>query len=866
MIVALDLETTWLDNENDKIIEVALIKFDEKTFEIIDTYSTLVNPEMDIPKMISNITNIYDEDVLDSPKIEEILDNIISFIWDFPILWHNTYFDRNFLIKNEVPIEKNIVLDTFFISNFLWFKEKSQNLEMLSNSFWIKLEWAHRAVNDVDATIKLFKRLLEESKKLPEDKISLLSYIFSKSKDQNIIFLKNLLFENEKDIKTDDFKKKLLNKIWKEKNGRKIILNDDKKQDSVEKVIKQIKNLEVRWNQIEMLKIVYDTIKGSKKSVIDAPTWLWKSFAYLIPSIIHSLNSWEKVFISTKTKTLQDQLFYKDLKFLENNLDKFNYSKLKWKRNYISIYRLFEFLEVDNLDYDKVSFLSKIILWLFESEHWELDELNYYWKEYSFLRFLNADDSFTLKEKNPYKSYEFIFKARNKINSSNVIIVNHSLLFSDLVSDNSLLWNVDNLIIDEAHTIEDVSTESLKSKLDKKALEEVFSYIEKILSKKWFKKIDFLNLKEELLINLDLILDYCSSYISSKILDENQFFKKVLVLDDFFNSVDFKPIIRKIENSFLDIIDKLSTIDVDFSREKAILENYLSVIKICLDENSKEKFISIFSENDKWEVFLEYTFLNPWDYLKKNLWCTLNSCILTSATLKVWDNFDYIKKSLSLSEWFDFHSFETQFDYKKQSTLFIPNDIWSIKNNSSNVIGFLRNFFLKVWWNTLVLLTSFNIIKNIYLSLNSELKNNNVNLYAQWLGWWRHKLIEFFKQRADNSILMWTDSFWEWIDIPWSDLKYLVIHKVPFMVPTDPIFQARSRLFDNPFSDYSIPKAIIKLKQWFGRLIRTNKDTWVVVFLDDRIYSTQWWKEFYKSFPEEINIKLWSSDNFLDIL
>ena len=147
-----------------------------------------------------------------------------------------------------------------------------------------------------------------------------------------------------------------------------------------------------------------------------------------------------------------------------------------------------------------------------------------------------------------------------------------------------------------------------------------------------------------------------------------------------------------------------------------------------------------------------------------------------------------------------------------------------------------------------------------------DLRKNWIILYAQWVSWSKTKLLSFFMEKPEESILLWTDSFWEWIDIPWDNLKYLVIHKFPFGVPTDPIFQARSIFFKDSFKEYAIPKTIIKLKQWFWRLIRWKNDKGVVVLLDDRIFNTKWWECFFNAFPKSINIKIWNSNIFLDIL
>ena len=292
----------------------------------------------------------------------------------------------------------------------------------------------------------------------------------------------------------------------------------------------------------------------------------------------------------------------------------------------------------------------------------------------------------------------------------------------------------------------------------------------------------------------------------------------------------------------------------------------MKIIKILLDKKENNKYIKLVSYNEKkGGIILEYTRLNVWEYLKSKLWSKLNTCVLTSATLKIEDNFDYISKMLDLED-FSFKSLESDFDYNKQALLFIPDNLGSIKNNLSFVIDFLKDLFLVARWNILVLFTAFYAIKETYSRLFPVLKKEKINLYAQSIGWGKHKLIEAFKANADNSILVWTDTFWEWIDIPGSNLKYLVIHKVPFMVPTDPIFKARSVLFKNAFMEYWVPKSILKLKQGFWRLIRTKTDTWIVIFLDDRIYSTSWWNVFYSAFPKDIKIRKSSGEELISIL
>lgn len=624
--------------------------------------------------------------------------------------------------------------------------------------------------------------------------------------------------------------------------------------------------VEKRENQLKMTDIVMESFNKKAKTVIEAPTWLGKSFAYLIPSIIHSVKTWEKVFVSTKTKTLQDQLYEGDLVYLKEKLNiDFNYTKLKWKKNYLSIKLFFEEFWNDDITYNKVGFLSKILLWLHNTKHWELDELNYFGQEFSFLRFINSDNYGVVAEKNDYRRYEYLFKARVKLESSNIIIINHSLLFSDLNTETSVLWKMYNLVIDEWHNIEDTVTDSLKLKYSIDNIREQFNVIEKIYIKIEAKKIDLIVLKESLISKLELLDDYLFSYLKEKVLDNNKY-KRILLQKDFFENTEFSGLLKKIELDFIDIIDKLAVEErYDFTKEIGFIHGYLDSIKIMLDKNSDNKYIKIINYNDKVWVSFEYTLLNPWKYLRKNLWRKLKTCILTSATLQIWWKFDYYKALLFLDN-FNFYSFDSDFDYEKQAMLFIPTDIWNIKNNRELVINFLWKLYNVARWKILTLLTSYNIIKKIYTSLNSGLKKQWINLYAQWVAGSKIKLLSFFLKEPDNSILLWTDSFWEGVDIPWDDLKYLIIHKFPFSVPTDPIFMARSVFFKDPFLEYSIPKAIIKLKQWFWRLIRTKNDTGIVILLDSRIIRTKWWKEFFSAFPKEINIKKWTTNSFISIL
>ena len=868
MIICFDLETTWTNPKTDKIIEIAMIKLREDNFEIIDSYNSFINPEIPIPTVISSITNIFDEDVSLAPKIEEIRQEILDFIWNNILLWHNVDFDINFLVENWINVERNLKIDTFFIANFLNFRNESLNLEMLCKHYKIEISWFHRAINDTKATAELFAKMLNEFNWYSSEKISLIKYIFDLSSDLNVkIMWRFLGLDNLQNLNFWDFETIILKKVWVFKIPE--ILNEFKQTD-LDKIdildyFKDLWNLEKRDNQFKMAEKVFESLDKNKKIVIEAPTWLWKSFAYLIPSIIYAKNIWEKVYVSTNTKTLQDQLFEKDLKFLKAKLwQYFFYTKLKWKSNYLSLKWFFDYILLWDLEYKDVSFFSKISLWLLETKFWELDELSFFPQEYYLKNELTSDRFNFEKAKNIYLDYEFLEKARKSIDFSDLVIINHSLLFSDLENENSILWSLQNIIIDEAHNIEDNITEVLKRRYNFKNFVEVLAKIEKILTIKDVNKLEFLVKKDNIFSKLDLVEDFWNTYIIRKTLAD-QAYKTVLIWKDFYEEFDFSDLLKKINLEIIWISDFLKTQEkYDFSREILYFENVLDVLNVIFKSDNSDSKIKILNFSESYWLYFEYTVLSPWDYLKNNFWDKISTCVLTSATLSINNSFDYLKNILNL-EWFDFLKFYSDFDYKSQSTLFIPTDLWNIKNSSQSISNFLKEFYEIVWWNTLTLFTSFASIKSIYVENSINLKKMWINLLAQSIWWSKTKILNQFLEKPNESIILWTDSFWEWVDITWWKLKYLIIYKLPFQVPTDPIFQARSKAFKDPFLEYSIPKAIIKLKQGFWRLIRSKNDKWIVILLDDRI-NTSWWNAFYNAFPEDINIKKWSSKQFLEII
>ncbi len=873
MIVTLDLETSGLDASKDSIIEIALLRMDRDTFEVVDEFNSFVKFEGELSEIISRITHIEPEDLRDAPSFSSLREEIIEFIWDAPILWHNTQFDRKFLIQNGIPIDDNLVLDTFFLANFLLRDFKSLNLWYICSNLWIQIESEHRAIYDTRATAMLFRELIKRLQSIDTAQKKVFSYISEQCRDPQGIFYRNTYLLDQKNISTkEEIVSTILSSISRVKKPLK---SDDlwsKEIPDIDKLFKQLVDFEIRENQKKMSSIVFESLTRSKKTVIEAPTWLGKTFAYLIPAIAFSLKIWEQVFISTSTKTLQDQIYAKDLLQLQDSLGvDFSFCKLKGKKNYLSLAWLFHYLDSSVIrEQPSCSFLLKIIFWLPTTELWELEELDFYGEEYSYLQYIHAGFAYTFHQNNPYKSQEFIIKARDNAKIADIVIVNNNILFHDAQSEGKLLGSVKNLVIDEAHSLEDVITESCKKSCSLGSIQKAFTEIEKLLRENGEPLSEFIHIREEYMFQLGSVFEYFSSYLFSKISRDNKY-KTTLIKKDFFVWFDeLKTVVIRAQSWLQDIQELLSEVsDISLS----LISWYLQELEWVQDIFShifweKQVFDTIIptltEKNNQW-IFLEYTVLNPSDFLQKYIWSRLDSVILTSATLQIEESFSYIENMYGLKD-FDFFTLETDFDYAKQALVFVPDNLGSIKFNAQEIFDFLVQFFLKVPGNSLVLFTSVAMVQDCYLALSRWLIHTETQILAQSVSGSKQKQVEAFKKESEKTILLWTDGLWQWVDIPGSDLKYLIIHKIPFMVPVDPVFQARSVLFDDAFRDYSIPKSIMKLKQGFGRLIRTKSDTGVAIFLDDRIFSTRWGERYFSAFPTAVPKRVSSAESLLSIV
>ena len=675
-------------------------------------------------------------------------------------------------------------------------------------------------------------------------------------------------------------------------------------------VSKKHKGYEYRPNQLKMMGVIVDAFNEDKIGIIEAGTGIGKSLAYLIPSIYWAVANEERVLISTNTINLQEQLIKKDIPFLEENLPKkFKAVLVKGRRNYLCKKRA-AFVEKAPA---QLSFEGKdeneirnILEWSKKTKDGSKSDLNFIPSNDVWDSVCSESDS-CKRVKCSYYAQCFVAKARREAASADLLICNHYILFSDLeirsfsknYSDIALLPPYDKIILDEAHHIEDVATDFFGTKVSKagilKLLGRLYSEkkgkikgiiyslsfnipskinrkkkdeIEELLKEKFPDKVESLR---QTVINT---FDWLSQTVEFGRNENTQ-----RIEDNFFDNHPYShEISGKIKNlnfeikSFYKFLsEKFKNINEAFRTNNEIeghieeiqaLLNRLEASAGAIDEiffnRSKEKVYWI-EINEKWNnIKLNGAHINVGSILIDNVYSQFDTTIMTSATLTIDNKFNFLKGRLGLSELSQENIregiFPSHFDYKNHVIIGVPKDIPEPKEDtfSGHIAPLILKSIIISDGRAFVLFTSYKMLDAVYSIISEQLEEHKIIALKQGTDN-RHNLLEKFK--ADiRSVLFATSSFWEGVDVVGEALESIIIVRLPFKVPTEPIMQARYEYIENsggnPFYDYSIPLAVLRFKQGFGRLIRKKTDKGAILILDKRIVEKSYGKSFLNSLPD----------------
>ncbi len=689
---------------------------------------------------------------------------------------------------------------------------------------------------------------------------------------------------------------------------------------------KSLKGFESRREQKEMMRNVLDAYNGNQVALIEAGTGTGKSLAYLIPAMLWAAETSERTVISTNTITLQEQLLNKDIPLIDKALNlKSKAVLVKGMHNYVCMRKFDEAQhELQLMSPQEADEMQKIDVWKESTQDGSRSSLPFsplpsVWEKVS------AENDTCNRNACPYFQQCHFFKARRQANEAQILIVNHHLLFADLVvradtenfKDQAILPNYTRIILDEAHNIEDIATDYFASRVSQFDLIRLTARLaaekkgeshgklpmlkEKIVGhyRKEFSNdvtsilgrlnVDLPGLRRDLLQQshetFSAFFEFTQSCQLSSTDEHVQAESKLRILPHHHKLIDWKerliPLSQSLSGSIQRYAVSLNAVINDLKQLKnPVLDELIKGICFEITALSErlagtcaviERFTAavIPPEKVRWIELQHFkTMINTAlvdadldisKILVEHLFSKFSTIILCSATLTTNKQFQFIRTRLGLTpERFPKRAireyiYNSPFDFQKQALMAIPTDIPSPTDPS-----FISEATEKIWQiiqtcrgNAFVLFTSYSMLKTCFAKLEVRMKENRFNALKQG-DFDRQVLLNKFKA-TNYSVLFGTDSFWEGVDVAGEALRCVIIVKLPFKVPSDPLIQARSEAISlkggDPFMDYSLPQAIVKFKQGFGRLIRNRRDRGCIVCLDTRILTKRYGKLFLSSLP-----------------
>lgn len=602
---------------------------------------------------------------------------------------------------------------------------------------------------------------------------------------------------------------------------------------------------ERRQGQEQMASIIEENISNSSSCIIEAGTGIGKTFAYLLPLILYAKKNKKRVVISTNTINLQEQLIKKDLPLIEKLLaEDIKYRLVKGRSNYVCGNRLIK----NCID-------ETFINWYKTTKTGDKSEIDFYidpiiWNQ------IKGDKDYCVNSKCRQTNNCFYYKARELVNDSEILIVNHALLFSHFKYDR-ILPDFDILVFDEAHNIENVARSYFETSISSKELGVNIGMIYNSRTNTGIvRKIsDIDDIYVDFIGSINSVYSAFSNLFDIIRMEMIKFDTLALRIDRMVNYDKYESCIKEILRKFSDFEDinkilLLKGLDEDLKKEYLMYYSKLKeTVSFFLEkEKSVEKTVDWFSYNKYTnEVKIVKTPLDI-SSLLKNIYNNL-TVIMTSATLRIGNDFSYIEKRLGL-ESFNKYFVESPFDYDKNMKIILSNNKYNPNSEEylKYVNKFLNDYIQKKGEGTFILCTSYKQVET--LSNGLKLKNFKILVQGQMS---RSKMIEEFKNT--KSVLLGTDSFWEGVDVKGDSLKNIVIVKLPFLVPDNPITEALIEDIEekglNPFISFQLPQAIIKLKQGVGRLIRSKTDSGSILILDSRVKMKPYGKIVLESLPSK---------------
>lgn len=614
---------------------------------------------------------------------------------------------------------------------------------------------------------------------------------------------------------------------------------------------------EHRSGQIQMASAVMRAFEERRHLIVEAGTGTGKTLAYLVPAVAAALGGRGRVIISTGTKNLQEQLMEKDIPFLQSVLPKtFKATYMKGRNNYLCLHRLGRAESSPVLEgLDEVDYFDEVTHWAKSSEVGDRAELANLPESLSFWRHIDARAETCLGQKCVDFEPCFITRMRNRAQDADIVVVNHHLFFADLALRNSMYGSVlpdySAVILDEAHLIEDVASEYFGAQVSNYQIDDLIRDVSMVPVEDAEADREITKTSARVARLAD---EFWMGFREGRG-DEGRFpiipgsfarrnddgEMQSTPLGDRYVSVD--GALSRLETTLDALKDKPAEIENLVRRIRQLKFDLQFII------TGQDKKFVYWTERRGRGFFLRASPIDVSAILEDKLFEKVDTVVLTSATLSSAGNFSFIRERLGLDT-ADGLIAESTFDYPSQALLYLPSKMPDPRSRewaaaaADEVIKIVN----ATEGRAFVLSTSLAGMQSLYDLAMPEIEYPCLLQGSASKG----RLLERFRQ-TPNAVLFATSSFWQGVDVRGEQLSCVIIDKIPFAVPTDPIVAARQRYIEDEggssFFEYSVPQAIITLKQGLGRLIRSTTDRGVLAVLDPRLTTKSYGRLFLKSLP-----------------
>jgi len=887
-----DLETTGHSPEKgDRMIQIAIVFVKNK--KIVDRYSTFVQPEQSIPPFISQLTSITDEDVKDAPTFEEIAGEVAEKLEGTVFVAHNIQFDLSFLYHEwkrcGIELWKGETIDTVELAKITFPSAYSYRLQDLSDQLQLPLQRAHRADDDAEATAHLLIRCYNKLLRLPTATLQQL-HRRSFTLQSNVSTLFYHILKNQRPTPEPyDVYQGIPYKVRDEKEVTNCsTFQYPSTHEEKMTVLQQAHPSFVqRKAQLDFMDTVWSSLTKGQEVVAEVPTGVGKSLGYLYPAAVYAIWKNTSVVISTYTNHLVDQLVEKEVPKVEKMIgQRLRVAILKGRRHYFSFERFIRLLETTDHSYDETLAIMQVFVWLMETDVGDLEELNVSGGGHLIIDRLRKNEAVESSEE---KRADFHLHAWLEAKRAHLIFTNHAWLMSSEESA-ALVEHAGGCIIDEAHQMIDAAIQSKEVAFSytfwKYMIGQVHNEGEGDLLPKVLRiRASFVTLNEREKTYIDRMRDRFVHTFEAAVerlialafeYDASQLREKQVLLEEEWKQETIfhdtsQRLFQYIQALHLFIAPVIERKEEWTKRDRAYIETWLDRIRQL--EEMLDDWTAFFAENEgvsealvlsldtkglPGSVRLTKRPLHAMSVIQHRLSKKARTIVWTSGTMTVRDDEQFITKQLGLPSSVPIYQFQAPDSFYEGAALWIVEDMPLIQEVSAEeYVAAVVDAVVQTAYATngrmFVLFTSQQMLKEAYeLLTESELLEDYIVLAQGLSGGSRAKMMRSFQQ-WERVVLFGTTSFWEGVDIPGDSLSAVLVARLPFSSPLDPMYKKKAAAVtqrgQDTFMHYSLPEALVRFRQGFGRLIRASTDRGGFIVLDRRIETKSYGSYFINVLP-----------------